>query len=372
MGGNGGAGGGGGSPSGNNGGPGNGMSSSDLSIGSGNGGGGGGSYDMSSFDMAAGDNSCPLPHLIITAADINPDHQTGGELLRLPLGGGKSSCTTLIGQGLLGARLNAATYLAPGLIATGDINNTIYVVNASSDLIAWKKHPTLAALGQLFEAFPMKDSSGKDAFAIAFIQDGPLFGELRSWYADGSEVAMSPWCLSSMIQCTGTDLMLSNSIRGVAANPLTPAHFLADDQANNVPGLDVNPLVRNTQTFIPGNGDPLGAMYAITVGGKLRVAWLNRARTGTPAPTVDYYNDTGGPGPPVVMGPLKCQSTCPTFQRVVPDPTSMTAFFLLCGDDTLSNQRVVMRLQNDGTCSNVFDASMLASNLALTHLAIAQ
>jgi hypothetical protein len=339
---------------------GDGGSSSDLSAG-----GGGGD-----IDMARSDNSCPLPHLIITVADMNGTG--GGQLVRVPLDGSQSTCTTLKGQGLLGARLAASTYLAPGLIATGESNNnTIYVVDANSDLIQWKKQPSLAALGQLFDAFPMKDGNGNDCFAVAFVQDGPVFSELRSWDANGTEVAKSPWCLSSSISCTGTNLMLSNYILGVAANPLNPAHFLAVDGTNNVAGLDVNPALPNTKTLIPGNSDPLGAMYAITANGKLRVAWRNYKRTGSTPPAVDYYTDTGAGGSPVVHGPLRCQSTCTTFSRVVPDPTSATAFFLLC-DGTSPNGNVVMHLQSDGTCTTVFDGSTLASNYELSHLAIAQ
>jgi hypothetical protein len=365
------------SPNGNSGGNGNGggggqpggMPSSDMSAG----GGGGGGFDMSGRDMAAADNSCPLPQLIITVADGSSDHHSGGELVRLPLDGSKSSCTTLRGQGLLGPDLVASTYLKQGLIATGDgYSNTIYVVDVNADLIMWKKQPNLATLGQVFDAFPMQDGSGNEAFAMAFVQDGPVFGELRSWYSNGTEVATSPWCLSSYIQCSGTNLMLSNNIAGVAANPITPSHFLAVDGTNHVAGLDVNPLLPNSKTLIPGNNtDHLGAMYAIPVNGKLRVAWLNYNRIGTTPPAVNYYTDTGGS--PMVNGPLVCRSSvCPKFSRVVPDPTSATAFFLLCGDESMPNNKVVMHLQNDGTCTTVFDGTTLASNFELTHLAIAQ
>ena len=82
---------------------------------------------------------------------------------------------------------------------------------------------------------------------------------------------------------------------------------------------------------------------------------------GAPPPTsVSNCTDTGAGGMPKVGGPPRRQSGCSTILRAVPDPTSPTAFFPALRRHA-SNGRAVVRLQDDGSCTSVFDGPTVSS-----------
>jgi hypothetical protein len=321
----------------------------------------------SATDMPPIDNTCPLPQLLVTIADVSNSSNLGGQVARFTLPS-TFQCSTLKAMDLIGAGITVSTYLPPHYIVTSD-QDTVYAVDSDSDTLAWSKQA--ASSGRTWaplEAFPMKDGSGRDVAAVAFglIGSNPNeMTEVDAWHADGSTVGNSPWCMSGSGCGTGSDLMLGLGVLGVAANPRNPSHFFAVDNSNNLAAVDVNPFVPSKSTFITGNTEYLQVAYAISFGGKMRLAWLDA----TPPTAVAYYNDTGGT--PSISGPLRCSSGCQTLLRVVPDPLSATAFFALC-DGTGINGRSVVHLQNDGSCATVFDGKTLSASYRLQHIAIAQ
>jgi hypothetical protein len=363
AGGSGGHGGSGGGGSGGNGGGG--------AAGSGGGGGGGGTAGSGGGggDMGSANNDCALPYLIITMADVSNTGNYGGQIARLSLtGSGPTSCSTLKGQGFIGAVIMASTFAAP-VIVTADADN-FYFVDANTDLVRYTLAAPAAHSGWgPIEAFPMKDPAGRDIAAIAY---GPLnnpesIGEVDTWYNDSSAPANAPWCVQGTPTCT--QLMLSLGILGMSSNPNTPSHLLAVDNTLNVAAWDVDPFGGTKTQLIGASTGSLQTAYAIKVNGHMRLAWLN-----TTSPTsVDYYNDTGMGGTPAISGPLRCSSGCATILRVVPDPMSPTAFYALCESTTSApNGRSVVHMQADGSCMSVFEGSKLSSSLMLEHLGVAQ
>jgi hypothetical protein len=334
-------------------------------------GGSGGSTDMSSPDP-----SCPLPQLIITIADVSGSNAFGGQLARFSLASATPmSCKTLTAQMSLGAGVSVSTYFAPSLIATAD-QNSVYLIDALHDQpMATVAAPTSSVQGTgALDAFPMKDTSGKDFGAVAFGAFGnpDTDTQVVGYDGKGMIVAKSPFCLSGT-SCSGTNLMLGDQIVGVAANPTNPSHFFVVDEGRGIAAEDVDPFTRAKMSLLAINTTAsMQKAYAISHNGQLRIAWVTVTSFGATPPTwVSYYTDMGGSSFKSVSGPLSCQSGCSNVLRAVPDPTSPTAFFLLC-DGASSNGRVVMRLQDDGTCTPIFDGSTLSSAYQLRHLAIAQ
>jgi hypothetical protein len=328
-------------------------------------------------DMSSPDPACPLPQLIITIADVSSTNGFGGQLARFSLASpAPLSCKTLTAQARIGADVSVSTYLAPSIIATAD-RSSVYFIDALNDQpLTTVAAPTggVQGIGPL-DAFPMKDTSGRvfAAFAFGAFGNPDNDTEVVGYDGNGMIIGGSPWCLAGTSCAAGSNLMLGSQIVGVTANPTDPSHFYVVDAGRGVAAEDVNPFTRAKMSLLSINTTAsMQKAYAVSYNGKLRMAWVTVTSFGATPPTwVSYYTDMGGSNFKSVSGPLECQAGCDNVLRALPDPSSPTAFFLLC-DGASSNGRVVMRLQDDGSCTTIFDGATLSSAYQLRHLAIAQ
>jgi hypothetical protein len=108
----------------------------------------------------------------------------------------------------------------------------------------------------------------------------------------------------------------------------------------------------------------------MSAGGR-RTTWLPYASVGGSPDGIYYVNDDGTG--PVGTGPLTCNlSACATPFRaedVVPDPTADNALIAIC-DSSMSNVRHVVRFDDGGNCTMLYDGTQLATSTYPAALAV--
>ncbi len=320
--------------------------------------------DLSMLTSAA----CAGPQLLVGVENLSNSGSGGGRVARVSFAGGSAApCTTLSGQGLIGSQPMAVTAFG-GLVGAATFDG-LYVVDPGTDTVKWSKpNPGGGSNWGPFDAFSVQGTSGTPYVAAAWGADfgisGAGIGWVEAYDSDGSVAPGAPFC----IQSSGcTDLGLSLSIYSMAADPTTPAHFLALDGGQNVAAVEVNPWAAppSHTTYVGTYSEPLGSIYAASVGGKTHLAWFDNNMAGG---AIQWAIDSGTT--PSLNGPIKCSSNCATILHVVPDPSQANGFFALC-DSAMVNTRTVVRADDTGSCTVVLDGTQFGTESRLSRLGIA-
>ena len=322
-------------------------------------------------DLATGQSvACPAPALLVGVENLSNSGSGGGRVARMSFAGGSAqACTTLTGQGLIGSQPMAVTAFGNGLVGAATFDG-LFVVDPATDTVKWSKpSPDTQNGWGPFDAFALSGTGGTAYVAAAWGPDFGISGAGIRWLeiydADGNAAPGAPYCIQ-MTSCT--DLQLGLGTYSMAGDPATPSHLLALDGSNTHAALDVNPWAAPpTNTVYVGTySEPLASLYAVSVGGKPHLAWLDNNMAGG---AIQWAIDNGG-GAPSLAGPVKCASNCATILHVVPDPSQPNGFFALCDAATTSG-RTVVRADDAGGCTVVLDGTQFGAQSRLSRLAVA-
>lgn len=314
-------------------------------------------------NLASG--GCPLPNLLVGIEDLhNTGSNVGGRVARLSVTStGVKQCTTLRGQGLIGAQPLAVAMFAGGVAAAAI--DGLYVVDPANDTIKWMKPAPNPQTWLPLEAFPFYSPAGKPVVGVAYGPSGnpSSIREIDAFdEAGNAQPGAMPWC----IQGSGcTPLPLSLSTLSMTANPGNLTHLLALDSSNVVAAWDVDPWNATKTQYVGAYSGYLQSIYAVGHAGALRMAWWDGETT---AGSFRYADDNGS-GPSTIAGPVVCASGCSTLLHVVPDPTTTDGFFALC-DGATYDTRTIVRMDGARACTTVLDGSTFGTQTRMSRLGV--
>jgi hypothetical protein len=309
---------------------------------------------------------CPTPLLLVGVENLHNGDSGGGRVARLSLGASsQQSCTTLRGQGLIAPQPLAVAGFSGGIAAA--TRDGIYVVDPASDRIKWSKPAPSQTTWLPLDAFSILTPGGAPVIAVAYGPSGnpSTIREIDAYDETGvAEPGPMPWC----IQGTGcTSLPLSLGILSMSATPIDLTHFIALDYSTPAAAWEVDPWTQTKTAYLGSYTQQLASIYSVVSGGKARFAWLDQTDA---AGAIQYSVDNGG-GPSGIGGAIKCDSGCVTILHVVPDPTTLYGFFLLCDGATV-DARTVVRMDDAGTCTRILDGTTFGAESRLSRLGILQ
>lgn len=297
---------------------------------------------------------CQRPMLLIAVENLAGQATNGGRIVRLSLGAGAApkSCPTLSGGGQLSPRPLAVAMTASGLVAAATTNG-LSVLDPGTDSVRWSMPLPTAKAQVPIDVFPLDQPGGPPLIAVAAGDGSGDIGELVLF----GEAAATP----SRKSLDGVQLPLGTGISGMTRSPLDPTHlFAAEPGSPMAAAWDVSPWTGSKSVY------RLGVTYLKTLYATSgRVAWQNDFDT-----SALYYANGAAFPTEKPLGPINCVGTCDTIVHAVPDPTSLTAFFLLC-EGAQPNTRHIARL-NGGNCDDVFEGAQLDANSRLSRLGIAE